>query len=153
MSNAVQKNAHHTTEFRTESFGVPWESRYGYVQAVKRGDTIHLSGQVAHNGTELVAPAPIDDAGLVTDFANTGAQLRQCYTNAAELLRRFGASLDDVVEEVIYAVDVDAADAAAGPVRKEAYGRPDPQVASTMIGTPRLAFRELLVEVRFVARV
>ncbi|MFD5749269.1 Rid family hydrolase [Streptomyces sp. NPDC127033] len=138
---------------QVESFGVPWEKGYGYVQAVRRGDTIYLSGQVAHDGTELVAPAPVDAAGSVTDFTNTGEQMRRCYANAAELLRRFGASLDDVVEEVIYAVDVDAADAAAGPVRKEAYGRPDPQVASTMIGTPRLAFPELLVEVRFTARV
>lgn len=136
-----------------QSFGVPWEENYGYVQAVKRGDTIYLSGQVAHSGTELVAPAPVNDAGRVTDFSRTGEQLRQAYANAAELLRRFGASLDDVVDEVIYAIDVSAADAAAGPVRKEAYGRPDPQVASTMIGTPRLAFPELLVEVKLVARV
>ncbi|MDG9723050.1 MULTISPECIES: Rid family hydrolase [unclassified Streptomyces] len=143
MSNALQ----------VESFQVPWERDYGYVQAVRRGDTIYLSGQVAHDGTDLVAPAPVDEAGRVTDFSRTADQLRQCYANAAVLLGRFGASMDDVVEEVIYAVDVDAADAAAGPVRKEAYGRPDPQVASTMIGTPRLAFRELLVEVRFVARV
>lgn len=138
---------------QVESFGVPWEESYGYVQAVRRGDTIHLSGQVAHDGTRLVAPAPVDDAGLVTDFTNTGEQLRRCYVNAAELLGRFGASLEDVVEEVLYVIDVDAADAAAGPVRKEAYGRPDPQVASTMIGTTRLAFPELLVEVKFVARV
>ncbi|GAA2077286.1 hypothetical protein GCM10009801_33300 [Streptomyces albiaxialis] len=137
----------------TESFGVPWEKGYGYVQAVRHGDTVRLSGQVAHDGTELVAPAPVDEDGRVTDFSRTGEQLRQCYANAAELLRRFGASLDDVVEEVIYAVDVPSADAAAGPVRKEAYGRPDPRVASTMIGTPRLAFPELLVEVRFVAQV
>ncbi|MEV0778283.1 Rid family hydrolase [Streptomyces sp. NPDC050433] len=136
-----------------ESFGVPWEESYGYVQAVKRGDTIYLSGQVAHNGTELVAPAPVDDDGRVTDYTNMGDQLRQCYANAGELLNRFGASLDDVVEEVIYVLDADAGDAAAGPVRKEAYGRPDPQVASTMIGTSRLAFPELLVEVRFTARV
>ncbi|MEV2252769.1 Rid family hydrolase [Streptomyces sp. NPDC050147] len=136
-----------------ETFGVPWEESYGYVQAVKRGDTIYLSGQVAHSGTEVIAPAPVDDAGRVTDFSRTGEQLRQCYANAAELLRRFGASLDDVVEEVIYALDVDAADAAAGPVRKAAYGRPDPQVASTMVGTPRLAFPELLVEVKLIARV
>ncbi|MFJ7768684.1 Rid family hydrolase [Streptomyces sp. NPDC097107] len=143
MSNARQ----------VESFGVPWERDYGYVQAVKRGDTIYLSGQVAHDGADLIAPAPVGDAGLVTDFSRTGEQLRQCYANAAVLLERFGASMNDVVEEVIYAIDIDAADAAAGPVRKEAYGRPDPQVASTVIGTPRLAFRELLVEVRFVARV
>ncbi|HET7742120.1 MAG TPA: hypothetical protein VFL67_15850 [Mycobacterium sp.] len=34
-----------TTQF--ESFGVPWEESHGYVQAVKRGDTIPLSGQFA----------------------------------------------------------------------------------------------------------
>lgn len=140
-------------ERQTESFGVPWEDDYGYVQAVRHGDTIYLSGQVAHDGAELVAPAPVNDAKVAAAVTNTGPQLRQCYANAAELLKRFGASLDDVVEEVIYAVDVAEADAAAGRVRKEAYGRPDPQVASTMIGTPRLAFPELLVEVRFVARV
>ncbi|MGW7291400.1 Rid family hydrolase [Streptomyces xiamenensis] len=137
---------------RTEIHHVPWEESYGYVQAVRHGDTIYLSGQVAHDGPELVAPAPVDANGTVTDVTNTGAQLRQCYANAAQLLARFGASLDDVVDEVIYAVDVPAADAAAGPVRKEAYGRPDPQVASTMIGTPRLAFPELLVELKLTAR-
>ncbi|MFJ5266050.1 Rid family hydrolase [Streptomyces sp. NPDC088387] len=143
MSNAPQ----------VESFGVPWEKEYGYVQAVRRGDTIHLSGQVAHDGPDLVAPAPVDGTRPVTDFTNTGAQMRQCYVNAAEVLGRFGASLDDVVEEVIFALDVDAANEAAGPVRKEAYGRPDPQVASTLVGTTRLAFPELLVEIKFVARV
>ncbi|UED84683.1 Rid family hydrolase [Streptomyces profundus] len=137
---------------QVESFGVPWEEDHGYVQAVRRGDTIYLSGQVAHDGARLVAPAPVDDAGQVTDFANTGEQLRQCYANAAELLGRFGASLGDVVEEVIYVRDIEAAGAVAGPVRRAAYGRPDPQVASTVIGTPRLAFPELLVEVRFTAR-
>ncbi|MEO3750903.1 Rid family hydrolase [Streptomyces sp. B6B3] len=138
---------------RAESFGVPWEEAYGYVQAVRRGDTIHLSGQVAHDGPELVAPAPINDAGQVTDFSRMADQMRQCYANAAELLRRFGASLDDVVEEVIYTLDPDAVYAASGTVRKEAYGRPDPQVTSTLIGIRRLAFPELLVEIKFTARV
>ncbi|GAA3850895.1 RidA family protein [Streptomyces sedi] len=138
---------------RVESWGVPWEEGHGYVQAVRRGDTIYLSGQVSHDGETLVAPAPLDDSGRVTDTANTGEQLRQVYANAAELLGRFGASLDDVVEEVIYAVDLDQIHASGGPVRKAAYGRPDPRVASTVIGASRLAFPELLVEVRFVARV
>ncbi|MFC9608341.1 Rid family hydrolase [Streptomyces niveus] len=137
---------------QVESFGVPWEESFGYAQAVRRGDTIYLSGQVAHDGTRLVAPAPVEASGRVTDFGNMGEQMRRCYANAARLLGRFGASLDDVVDEVLYVIDVDAADAAAGPVRKEAYGRPDPQVASTMIGTTRLAFPELLIEVKFIAR-
>ncbi|GGP80321.1 RidA family protein [Saccharothrix coeruleofusca] len=140
-------------ERRSEKHGVSWEDEYGYVQAVKHGDTIYLSGQLSHDGEELVAPAPVDSDGTVTDFGNMGAQLRQTYANAAKLLERFGASLDDVVEEVIYTLDCDALFAVAGPVRKEAYGRPDPLVASTMLGTTRLAFPEQLVEVKFTARV
>ncbi|GAA1650014.1 RidA family protein [Actinoplanes couchii] len=135
-----------------ERFGVSWEADYGYVQALRHGGTIYLSGQVAHDGPALVAPAPVE-AGRPADTANTAAQMRQCYANAATLLARFGASLDDVVDEVLYVVDADEGDRAAKVVRKEAYGRPDPQVASTMIGISRLAFPELLVEIKLIARI
>jgi enamine deaminase RidA (YjgF/YER057c/UK114 family) len=30
------------------NMGMPWESGYGYSQAVKVGDTIYVSGQVDH---------------------------------------------------------------------------------------------------------
>ena len=140
------------TERKVENFGVSWESEYGYVQASQYGDTIYLSGQLSHKGDELFAPAPVDSSGLVTDFSNMGAQMRQTYVNAAELLRRFGASLDNVIEEVIYVLDMDAAYAVAGPVRKEAYGREDPQVTSTILVTPRRSFSPQLVEITFVAR-
>ncbi|MFE5842375.1 hypothetical protein ACFQ7N_12080 [Streptomyces niveus] len=81
-----------------------------------------------------------------------GDQLRQCYADATELLKLFWASRDDALGEVIYALDADAGDAAARLVGKEAYGRPNPQVASPMIGTSRPAFPELLVEIKFPAR-
>lgn len=81
-----------------------------------------------------------------------GEQMRQTYVNAEELLRRFGASLDDVVEEVLYVLDIDAAFQVAGPVRKAAYGREDPQVASTIVGVTRLAFPEQLIEIKLIAR-
>jgi enamine deaminase RidA (YjgF/YER057c/UK114 family) len=136
-----------------ESFGVPWENDYGYVQAIRRGDTIYVSGQLSNRGTELVHAAPVDENGKVTDFSNMEGQMRQSYANAAELLARFGASLDDVVEEVIYVLDVDAAFAVAGPVRKEAYGKDVPQVASTLLGVTRLAFPAQLIEVKLIARV
>jgi enamine deaminase RidA (YjgF/YER057c/UK114 family) len=140
-------------DVQTENFGVPWEEAYGYVQAIKRGDTIYVSGQLSHDGADLVAPAPLDEHGNVTDFANMGEQMRQTYRNAETLLRRFGASLADVVEEVLYVLDIDAAFAVAGPVRRAAYGREDPQVASTLVGTPRLALREQLIEIKLIARV
>jgi enamine deaminase RidA (YjgF/YER057c/UK114 family) len=123
------------------------------VPAVQRGDTIYLSGQLAHEGSELVAPAPVDEHGKVTDFSNMGEQMRKTYANAQELLGRFGASLDNVIEEVVYVLDIDAAFAVAGPVRKAAYGREDPQVASTLVGITRLAFPEQLIEIKFVAKI
>jgi enamine deaminase RidA (YjgF/YER057c/UK114 family) len=78
-------------------------------------------------------------------------QVRQTYLNAIELLGEFGATLDDVVEETLYVLDVDAAFAAASKVRKEMYGTDRPQCASNLIGTTRLAFPEQLVEVTFRA--
>jgi enamine deaminase RidA (YjgF/YER057c/UK114 family) len=141
------------TAARVESFGVPWESEYGYVQAVQHGDTIYLSGQLGHKGSELVAPAPLDADGEVTDFSSMADQMRQTYANAEELLARFGATLANVVDEVLYVLDIPAAYAAAGPVRKAAYGRPDPQVASTLVGIPRLALPGQIVEIKLVAKV
>ncbi len=100
-----------------------------------------------------MAPAPVDENGKVTDFSNMGEQMRQTYANAQELLGRFGASLANVVEEVLYVLDMDTAFAAAGPVRKEAYGQERPRVASTILTTPRLALPEQLIEIKFVAKI
>lgn len=138
---------------QVENFGVPWESEYGYVQAIRRGDTIYISGQLANKGNQLHAPAPVDEKGRPTDYSNMGEQMRVSYANAQAILKRFGASLDDVVEEVLYVLDVPAAFAVAGPVRKEAYGQEDPQVASTLVGVTGLAFPEQLIEIRMIARV
>ncbi|MFC0111066.1 Rid family hydrolase [Kibdelosporangium aridum] len=137
---------------KTESFGLPWEEAYGYVQAIQHGDTIYVSGQVANDGPELIAKAPVDEHGKITDFGNMADQMRQTYVNAAKILERFGATLANVVEEVVYVLDVPTAMQVAGPVRKEAYGREDPQVASTILGVTGLAFPEQLVEIKMIAR-
>ncbi len=137
-----------------EAFGVPWEDLYGYAQAVKVGDTIHVSGQLSHDDRgNIVAPAPLDDRGNILDHSNMALQMRQTYVNAKRILGRYGATLANVVEEVIYVTDMDAAFAAAGPVRKEAYGSPRPEVASTILTTSRLALPTQLIEIRFVAKV
>ncbi len=47
----------------------------------------------------------------------------------------------------LYVLDVDAAFAAAGKVRKEAYSTAQPQCASNLIGVTRLAFPEQLIEI------
>lgn len=134
-------------------FGVPWEDAYGYVQAVRVGDTIYLSGQFSHDEAgNVVARPPLDEHGTIRDHGNMGAQLRRAYANAAAILSRFDATLANVVEEVLYVTNMDAAFAAAGSVRKEAYGSDKPRVASTIITTPRLALPEQLIEIKFIAR-
>jgi enamine deaminase RidA (YjgF/YER057c/UK114 family) len=44
-----------------KNLGMPWEQSYGYVQAVRVGKTIYVSGQLSHDdyGT-LVGPSPLD---------------------------------------------------------------------------------------------
>ena len=94
-----------------------------YVQAVKVKDTIYISGQLSHDGDgALVAPAELDASGKPVDFSDMEAQLHQTYVNAIELLARYGATLDDVVEETLYVLDVDAAFTAGAKVRKAMYG-------------------------------
>jgi enamine deaminase RidA (YjgF/YER057c/UK114 family) len=137
---------------RAENFGMPWESAYGYDQAVQVGNVVYLSGQLSHDEAgRLVGPAPVDSSGRILDAANMELQMRTTYANAARLLQRFGATLDNVVEETLYVLDFGAAFAVAGKVRKAAYGTERPGCASTIVGTTRLAFPEQLIEISFTA--
>ncbi|MEG3959841.1 RidA family protein [Microcoleus sp. herbarium2] len=137
-----------------KGLGMPWEDEYGYAQAVKVGDTIYVSGQLSHDDRgNFVGPAPLDEQGRIQDHSNMEIQMRQTYVNAKKLLAKYGATLDNVVEEVVYVTDMDKAVAAAGLVRKEVYGSEKPQVASTILVTPRLAFPPQLIEIKFIAKV
>ncbi|MDX1576268.1 MAG: RidA family protein, partial [Kiloniellales bacterium] len=90
--------------------------------------------------------------GRIADHGNMGPQMAQSYANAKLLLARYGATMANVVEEVLYVTDMDAAFAVAGAVRAEAYGGP-PVVASTILVTPRLAFKDQLIEIKLIAKV
>ncbi|CAO3410490.1 Rid family hydrolase [Azospirillum largimobile] len=132
--------------------GVPWEDAYGYAQAIKVGNTIRVSGQLSHDSDgKLVAPAALNDQGRPADFSTMEQQMRTTYANAAKLLAQFGASLDNVVEETLFVLDVDAAFAVAAKVRGEAYNTARPQCASNLIGVTRLAFPEQIIEITFTA--
>ena len=137
-----------------KGLGMPWEDVYGYAQALKVGNTIYVSGQIGHDDEgNLVGPAPVDDDGNILDHSNMEVQMRQAYENAKKVLSYYGATLDNVVEEVLYVTNMDAAFAVAGPVRKEAYGSEKPEVSSTLLVTPRLAFPPQLIEIKLVAQI
>jgi enamine deaminase RidA (YjgF/YER057c/UK114 family) len=124
----------------TRSFGMPWEKEYGYAQAVKVGDTIYLSGQVSH-----------DDKGNIIGLRDMEAQMRQVYTNIQKVLAQYGATMDNVVDEVLFVTDMDTAFAAAVKCRREVFSG-TPVVASTIVQIQRLAFPELLIEIRCIAK-
>jgi enamine deaminase RidA (YjgF/YER057c/UK114 family) len=137
---------------KVANFGVAWEGAFGYVQAIQVKDTIYLSGQLSHDGDgNFVAPAELDKSGRPVDYSQMEQQVRQTYVNAKQMLSEFGATLDDVVEEGIFVLDVPAGFSAAAKVRKEMYGTAIPQCASSIFGVSALARPEQLVEVTFRA--
>lgn len=144
--------SHQKIQKKVVNFGVAWEGLFGYVQAVQVKDTVYVSGQLSHDAQgALVAPAALNAAGTPANFDAMEAQIRQTYQNAIHLLAQFGATLDDVVEETLYVLDVDSAFSAGSKVRKEVYGTQQPQCASNIIGVSRLAFAPQLVEITFRA--
>src|SRR3954467_13412382 len=67
-------------------FGVPWEDAYGYAQAIKVGDTIHVSGQFSHDEKgNLIAPASLDDSGKPLEFSMMEQHMRSTYANPVNL--------------------------------------------------------------------
>ncbi|XRA84179.1 RidA family protein [Pseudomonas putida] len=132
----------------TAYWGVSWEEGYGYPQARRVGNEIFISGQFNHDEEgNLVALTPLNADGRPSDFSSMGEQMRVSYDNIAKLLALYGATMQDVVEETLYVLDMDAAFAVVGKVRKAAYGTERPQAASNIIGVSRLAQRPQLIEI------
>jgi len=121
-----------------QTLGMPWEDDYGYAQAVKKGDMVWIAGQLGH-----------DEKGVLAQGME--AQMKQTYVNIKKLLSRFNMTMDDVVEEVLYVLDMQSAFEARRNNKAEFY--PDPKsVASTIVVVQGLALPEQLVEIKIVAR-
>lgn len=119
-------------------FGNFVEELFGYSQAVKVGDTIHVSGQTAF----------VEGEDLPEGMAD---QMRAAYANIAGVLGFYGANLDDVVDEVVFVTDMEAAMAVANEIRHEIWG-PRFEVASTLVQVVALAVPQVLVEIKVTAR-
>jgi 2-iminobutanoate/2-iminopropanoate deaminase len=130
-----------TISKETKSLGMPWEKEYGYAQAVKVGDTIYVSGQVSH-----------DDKGNIVGRGDMEVQMRQAYANIQNVLAQYGVKMENMVDETLFVTDMDAAFAAAVKCRQDVFSG-TPVVASTIVQIQRLAFPELMIEIRCVAKV
>jgi 2-iminobutanoate/2-iminopropanoate deaminase len=130
-----------TINKETKSLGMPWEKEYGYAQAVKVGDTIYVSGQVSH-----------DDKGDIVGRGDMEVQMRQAYANIQNVLAQYGVKMENMVDETLFVTDMDAAFAAAVKCRQDVFSG-TPVVASTIVQIQRLAFPELMIEIRCVVKV
>ena len=130
-----------TIDKEAKGLGMPWEPEYGYAQAVKVGDTIYLSGQVSH-----------DDDGNVLGEGDLEVQMRAAYANVAKVLAQYGAAMDNVVDEMLFVTDMEAAFGARVKMKDEVFSGA-PVLASTIVQIQRLAFPPLMVEIRCVAKV
>jgi 2-iminobutanoate/2-iminopropanoate deaminase len=123
----------------TVKFGNFMEQVYGFSQAVRVGDTIHVAGQTAFG-----------DEGIV-GVGDMAAQMREAYAAIGRVLARFGATYADIVDETLYVTDPMAAATVALEVRGEVYG-PDFEVASSLIGVQALGAPELMIEIKCTAQ-
>ncbi len=125
----------------TKILNMPWEKEYGYSQAVKVGDTIYLSGQVSH-----------DDKGNVLGEGDMEVQMRAAYANIGKVLAQYGATMDNVVDEMLFVTDMDAAFPARVKMKQEVFSG-SPVLGSTIVQIQRLAFPQLMIEIRCIARI
>jgi 2-iminobutanoate/2-iminopropanoate deaminase len=125
----------------TKSLGMSWEKEYGYSQAVKVDNTIYVSGQVSH-----------DDKGNIVGRGDMQVQMRQVYANIEKVLAQYGATMENIVDEVLFVIDMDAAFAARTKCRQEVFSG-NPVLASTIVQIQRLALPELMVEIRCICKV
>jgi 2-iminobutanoate/2-iminopropanoate deaminase len=121
--------------------GVAWEQEYNYSQAVKVGDTIYLSGQVSHN-----------EKGDIVGIGDMEAQMQQAYANVQKVLAQYGATMENVVDEVLFVTNMETAYAAAVKRRKEIFSG-TAIVASTIVQIVQLAAPEMTIEIKCVAKV
>jgi len=112
-----------------------FQDQYGFSDAVVAGDLIFLSG--------IVAGAPPGSTDLTPGF-------ERAYQQIGAVLKRAGASYDDIVDITSYHTDITAQIDAYAAVQKKYVKAPYP--AWTAIDVDRLLPDGGLVEIKIVAR-
>ncbi|MFE7314000.1 MULTISPECIES: RidA family protein [unclassified Streptomyces] len=113
------------------------ESDFGYSQAIKSGDLIHVSGQLS-----------LDEAGVFLHANDFAAQLKQTYVNMDKVLGHYGVTRKQIVSQVLYAVDLQQNAAATLEGNLAYFG--DHRPVSTVLGITELTFPGQAIEISFV---
>lgn len=116
-------------DLHKEKFNLgPWENDIGYAQAVRVGNTLHVSGSVG--------------AGAMP------AAIKQALDTIKQTLDHYHLGFQHVVKETIYTTDIEALKAAQN-VRKGYYGTDFP--AATWVQVARLFEADHVIEIEVTA--
>ncbi|MFC9804714.1 RidA family protein [Streptomyces griseoaurantiacus] len=119
------------------SYGIPAESDFGYAQAIRSGELIHVSGQVAFDG-----------AGGFPHPGDFAAQLELTHANMDRVLDHYGATRNQIVSQTVYMVGVQRNGVTVSEGNLTYFG--DHRPASTVLGVTELAVPGQVVEIAFV---
>ncbi|MET9109085.1 RidA family protein [Streptomyces zhihengii] len=118
---------------------MPWESLYGYSQAIRVGETVYVSGQLSHDRH--------GDFGGAGDFE---LQVRTTLENLDLVLRQFGAERGQIVETMVLVRNLRENFDTTARLHAEYFGEHPP--ASTVMGVSDLALPDQLVEIGALVR-
>ncbi len=90
--------------------------------------------------------------GGIVGIWDMDTQMRQAYSNIRRVLALYGANMDSIVDETLFVTDMDKAFAAAAKCRRDIFSGM-PIVASMIVPVQRLAYPDLMMEIRCVAKV
>jgi 2-iminobutanoate/2-iminopropanoate deaminase len=116
---------------------VPAEGDFGYAQAIRSGELIHVSGQVA-----------FDETGAFRHADDFAAQLTLVHANADKVLDHYGATRNQVISQTLYLVNLQQNAVAMAEANRAYFG--DHRPVSTAIGVTELTFPGQLIEISFV---
>ncbi|GGQ19714.1 RidA family protein [Streptomyces mutabilis] len=119
------------------SYNVPAESDFGYSQAIKSDELIHVSGQLS-----------FDEAGEFLYPDDFAAQLKQTHANMDKVLDHYGSTRNQVVSQTLYVVNLRQNAAATAEGNLAYFG--DHRPASTVLGVPELTLPGQVIEISFV---
>ena len=118
-------------------FGVPWETGYGYSQAVRVDDVLYISGQLSHDA----------DGNFVDgDFE---LQTKTTFANLDAVLSHYGANRAQIVQTTVRVKGLPSHFDAICRLHANYFGEHRP--TSAVYGVVDLAFPNQLVEVCAIA--
>jgi enamine deaminase RidA (YjgF/YER057c/UK114 family) len=113
---------------------VPAEGDFGYSQAIKSGDLIHVSGQLS-----------VDESGDLRHLHDFAAQLALTHANLDKVLDHYGATRKQIISQTVYMVDVRRNAQAVMEGNLAYFG--DHRPVSTVLGVAELAFPGQAIEI------